>query len=217
MTDLDELLAAEDADAGERLLDSLLHWPFAGEGVGSVQSVVDLREPHLRALRARLGIGEEAGSGFLALLGLSRRPGRPPKSGPGSRAEAARRLRAVVDLARAKGAPEPLLAFYSTAADAIEAGAHPLRALGLKRRPGRPREPELPLAIAAAVAHGEIERPPDGDLPRHRRPTKIEESMARSAKAQEIIARLSGRGSSPASTANALRKYRPRRPPKPSN
>jgi len=226
--DLDDLLAIEaagdadrarngDADAGERLLDSLLRWLFAGEGVGSVQAVVDLRAPYLHALRARLGIREEVGSDFLGLLGLTPRPGRRPKSGPGSRAEAARRLRLVVDLAREGGAPAPLLEFYLRAAGEIEAGAAPRVALGLRRRRGRPREPELPLAIAAAIAHWELERPPAADLPRHRRPTKVEESMARAAKARETIARLSGRGSSPASTANALRKYRPRRPPKPSN
>lgn len=210
--DLDDLLAIEaaedadrarngDSDAGESLLDSLLHWPFAGRGVGSVQSVVDLREPYLRELRSALGLAADDGGTFLELLGLDRtgKSGRIPKA---VRAEAARRLRAIVDLAREGGAPEPLLAFYSTAAGEIEAGAVPLRALGLKRRRGRPREPELPVAIAAAVAHGAIERA--REVERLKRWKALELASA-------TIARLTGRGSSAGSTANALRKYRPRR------
>jgi len=187
-------------------LDALLAWAFAGRGVGSVQAVVALREPYLRELRAVLGLPADEGGTFLALLDLDRsgRPGRIPIA---VRAEGARRLRAIVDLAREGGAPEPLIGFYSSAADKIEAGAAPRAALGLRRRRGRPREPELPLAIAAAVAHGEAERPPARKLPRHRR----------IANAADTIGRLTGRGASSASTANALRKYRPRRPPKPSN
>jgi len=209
VTDLDALLAIEaaedaerarpgDADAGERLLDSLLHWPFAGEGVGSVQSVVDLRAPYLRELRARLGIGEEPGSGFLGLLGLTSRPGRRRKSGPGSRAEAARRLRAVVDLARAKGAPEPLLAFYLTAADAIEAGAEPRRALGLRRRPGRPREGELTRAVVDTLT----------DEAKRRAIVQGESHLDATGIAGERGAELGRRGSSEATAQRAIKRAR---------
>jgi len=109
-----------DSEAGERLFDSLLR-------------------AALEALEKRLRFDPVEPSDALALLGLDRRgkPGRIPKA---ARAEAAARLRAVVEMARRSGAPGPLLTFYSTAADAIEAGAEPLRALGLKRRRGRPRD-----------------------------------------------------------------------------
>lgn len=145
--DLDALLAAEAAENADRARGGD---PEAGECL-----VHCLLRDALKALGKRLRFDPVGPAEVLALLGLVPRRGRRPKAGPGSRAEAARRLRVLVDLARQAGAPEPLLAFYSSAAEHIEAGAVPLRALGLKRRRGRPPEGEVTRVILDALSDEE--------------------------------------------------------------
>lgn len=162
--DLAELEAAELAetvararagapDAGIALFDTLA--AFALESRGRKRRAFNLAEL------------EGAERAVLALLGLAPRSGggRRPKAGPGSRADAAARLRALARLAALAGAPAPLLEFYAEAAAGIEAGADPARALALRKPRGRPpAEGPLKRAILdaltneakrAAIAEGE--------------------------------------------------------------
>jgi len=192
--DLDDLLAIEaagdadrarngDADAGERLLDSLLSAALEARGKGLRFDPVEPAD-------------------LFSLLGLDRtgQPGRIPKA---VRAEAARRLRAIVDLAREGAAPEPLLAFYSTAAGEIEAGAEPRRTLGLKRGRGRPRrEGELTRVIVDAIT----------DEAKRRAIAEGESHLDATGIAGERGAELGRRGSSESTAQRAIKRAREKLP-----